>query len=86
MGARVLHRPEYRNFCKLLRSWRVGAGMTQRDLARRLTKPASYVHKTEVGERRIDPIEFIDWCRACERSASATLKAVEVDLIKQRNK
>jgi hypothetical protein len=60
--------------------------MTQRALARRLAKPASYVHKTEVGERRIDPIEFIDWCRACDRNASATLKAVEVELIKQRKR
>ncbi len=51
--------------CALLRAWRVGAELTQRDLALRLRKPPSFVHKVEVGERRIDPIEFITWCRAC---------------------
>jgi hypothetical protein len=31
----------------------------ERQLAKRLRKPHSYVHKVEVGDQRIDPIEFI---------------------------
>jgi transcriptional regulator with XRE-family HTH domain len=77
MGARALHRPEYRRFCRELRAWRIAAGQTQRDLAERLKKPASYVHKTEVGERRIDPIEFIAWCRACGLSPSKMVDHIE---------
>lgn len=51
--------------CRLLREWRVAAGLTQRALGERLRKPYSYVWKVEAGERRIDPIEFVAWCRAC---------------------
>lgn len=51
--------------CRLLHDWRTAAELTQRGLAARLKKPPSYVHKVEVGDRRIDPIEFIAWCRAC---------------------
>ncbi len=39
--------------------------MSQAKLATRLKKPPSFVHKCKVGERHIDPLEFIDWCRAC---------------------
>ena len=77
MGASALHSLPYRRLCRLLRSWREGAGLTQRAMARRLDKPHSYVHKTEVGERRIDPLEFIAWCRACGLEAAASIKKVE---------
>jgi len=43
----------------------VQAGLTQREMAKRLTRPASFVHKSEVGERRIHPLEFVEWCRVC---------------------
>ena len=66
MGARVaLHRLEYRRFCKLLRKWRTAASLSQAQLATKLNKPPSYVHKCEVGERRLDPLEFFAWCRGC---------------------
>lgn len=65
-------------FCKLLREWWKQAGLTQRELAERLRKPPSYVHKTEVAARRIDPLEFFAWCRECERDpAAALLEAAE---------
>jgi transcriptional regulator with XRE-family HTH domain len=51
--------------CKLLRQWRVAAALTQRAMGQRMRKPYSFVWKVEAGERRIDPIEFIAWCRAC---------------------
>jgi transcriptional regulator with XRE-family HTH domain len=52
--------------CELPKQWRVDAGLTQRSLAAKLRKPHSYVWKVEAGERRIDPIEFVGWCRACD--------------------
>jgi hypothetical protein len=51
--------------------------MTQRALAAKLKKPPSYVHKVEVGDRRIDPIEFIAWCRACSLDSARCLATVE---------
>lgn len=49
----------------MLRAWRLEAGLTQRDLAKHLKKPPSYVHKCEVAERKIDPLELLDWWKAC---------------------
>jgi predicted transcriptional regulator len=77
MGARVLHTPAYRRLCELLRGWRLKAELTQRDLAARLKKPPSYVHKTEVGERRIDPVELVRWCRACELKPTTAISQIE---------
>lgn len=65
MGARAQHTLGYRRLCQMLRAWRTDAGLTQRALALRLRKPHSYVHKVEVGDRRIDPLEFISWCKGC---------------------
>ena len=65
MGARPQHTASYGRLRKLLRDWRIAAGLTQRGLAGKLKKPHSFVHRTEVGDRRIDPIEFIAWCEAC---------------------
>ena len=50
----------------MLRDWRQDADLTQRDLAKRLKKPASFVAKSELGERRVDPVEMVLWCRACK--------------------
>lgn len=41
------------------------AGLTQRDLAKLLHIHNSMVHRSEIGDRRIDPVEFAAWCRAC---------------------
>jgi transcriptional regulator with XRE-family HTH domain len=50
--------------CGLLKLWRENAGMTQRDLAKILRKPHSLIYRIETQGRRIDPIEFVAWCRA----------------------
>jgi transcriptional regulator with XRE-family HTH domain len=63
MGTSSLHSPQYQKFCAKLRAWREDAGLTQRDLGKRLGKPHSYVAKTETGQRRMDPLEFIAWCK-----------------------
>jgi transcriptional regulator with XRE-family HTH domain len=38
---------------------RVGAGVTQIELAERLGRPQSFVSKVEGGDRRLDVIEFL---------------------------
>ena len=65
MGTRPQHSPKYRRLCTLLRTYRAESELTQRALALRLRKPHSYVYKVEHGERRIDPVEFVAWCKAC---------------------
>ena len=59
----------------MLREQREHAEFTQRELAKRLKKPYSYVHKVEHAQRRIDPIELVAWCNACGTDARDLLAA-----------
>jgi transcriptional regulator with XRE-family HTH domain len=59
------HQPRYRILPPFLRSMREKAGLTQRALARKLRTSQPWVHKSEIGERRVDITEFNDWCIAC---------------------
>ena len=47
--------------------------MTQRELAKRLKKPPSFVGKIEKCERRVDLIEFLAICSALELTPAAFL-------------
>jgi len=49
----------------MLRSMREDAGLTQRALAEKLRMHNTMVHRSEIGDRRIDPVEFALWCVAC---------------------
>ena len=42
------------------------AGLTQRDLAARLNREHGLVGRLELGERRLDLIEFFWLCKACD--------------------
>lgn len=51
--------------------------LSVRALAERLGKPRTTVHKTLTGQRRLDPVEFLDWCDALEwDDPLAVLKSV----------
>jgi len=50
----------YQTFISLLVSARQKQGLTQRELAIKLSKVHSFVAKYEQGERRLDVIEFLD--------------------------
>jgi transcriptional regulator with XRE-family HTH domain len=55
---------QHKVFCQLLSDARIKAGLTQHELARRLSRPQSFVAKIEAGERRVDTIELIAISRA----------------------
>ncbi len=59
------HSPAYRLLPLLLRNLRETAGMTQRDLGKKLKKPQSWIYNCESANRRVDVTEFVLWCRAC---------------------
>lgn len=50
----------YKRFRELIVAARKEAALTQLELARKLGRPQSFVSKYELGERRLDVIEFID--------------------------
>jgi transcriptional regulator with XRE-family HTH domain len=60
---KCIYRPEYRVMLARLRQARKGAGLGQKAVAVRFRRPQSFVSKCESGERRIDPIELLDFAR-----------------------
>jgi transcriptional regulator with XRE-family HTH domain len=50
---------------KTLVALRAKAGLTQRQLAEKLERERSLVGRLELGERRLDMVEFFWFCRAC---------------------
>jgi transcriptional regulator with XRE-family HTH domain len=55
-----IHTARHQLFRSLLIEARKANGLTQTDVANRLGKPPSFVAKYELGERRLDVLEFID--------------------------
>ena len=55
-----IHTARHQLFRSLLIEARKAHGLTQTDVANRLGKPPSFVAKYELGERRLDVLEFVD--------------------------
>lgn len=72
--------PAYATVIRQLVAARTASGMTQRAVAEALGKPPSYVAKIEVGERRIDLIEFIAYARAIGADEVEMMRAVATTL------
>lgn len=70
------HDPYYIRLRERLKAIRTEAEMTQSELGKAFKKPHTFIHKIEKGDRRIDPIEFSRWCKACGADPMATLKSV----------
>jgi len=63
-----IYSAEYAVVIAMLRGARVGAGVTQRTIADRLSRSQSYVSKCERGERRLDVVELRAFCVALDVS------------------
>ena len=64
--AKAQHSPAYRRLPLFLKKMREDAGLTQRDIGKKLRKPQSWVYNCETSNRRVDLTEFVAWCRACK--------------------
>lgn len=60
-----------------MRAAREARGITQQELAKRLGKPQSFVSKAEMGERRLDVVEYLHFMRAIEGEPHALLRQLE---------
>jgi transcriptional regulator with XRE-family HTH domain len=88
---KAIHSPEYQSFLRVLKKVREDRGVTQIELAKRLSEAhssitQSLVSKLERGEVRIDVIQLRWICRALGISLSAFVESLEKSLPKRSNK
>ncbi|WP_414902815.1 helix-turn-helix domain-containing protein [Sphingomonas flavalba] len=63
----------YRQLLVILIEARKGVGLSQADVATKLNKPQQFVSRYELGERRLDVIEYLDIAAALGLDALTTL-------------
>ena len=69
-----VHHPRYVVLRNHLKAMREGAGMTQNQLADALGVTQSFVSKIERGERYVDVLFYMDWCRSCAVAPSDAMR------------
>lgn len=69
------HHRYYRRFLELLVQLREEAGLTQVVVAERIGNTQTFVSKVERGERRLDVVEFVEWCEALGADATQAFDA-----------
>ncbi len=77
---RSTHHPGYQRFLSLLREARREVGITQVELAARIRNRQVFVSKLERGERRMDVVDFIEYCEAAGIDAVALFEALKTAL------
>jgi len=65
-----LHDKRHKALVVRLVEAREEAGLTQEKLAKRMGRSQRFISYCETGERRVDAIEFLDFCRALEKPPS----------------
>ncbi|HCH01174.1 MAG TPA: XRE family transcriptional regulator [Vibrio sp.] len=70
-----LNSPQNLKLLAWLKQQRCEQSLTMRDLAERLEVPHSFIGKVEQGERRLDVVEFIQYCEALNVSPFDGIKA-----------
>ena len=68
--------PHYDIFKTKLVAMRKAAVLTQRQLAKKLNREHSFVSRIELGERRLDVVEFYWVCLACEHDPTKSVYAL----------
>ncbi len=80
-----IHTRAYRLLRDQLIVLRSTAGLTQRELAHRLKVSPSWVAKTELGERRLDVLEFCRVTTACGAEPETVFAEFSVQLRELRH-
>lgn len=72
-----LHHKRYTKLRSVLKEVRQSAGLTQVQLAERLSMEQSNLSKIERGERFVDTLLFIDFCKACGAEPTEVIARVD---------
>ncbi|MBS9781859.1 MAG: helix-turn-helix transcriptional regulator [Gammaproteobacteria bacterium] len=63
---KTIYKKRYRQIILSLVAKRKQSALTQQQLADKLEKPQSYIAKIEKYERKLDVMEFIEFCEALD--------------------
>ena len=69
-----IYTKEYAYFVERLRKARIEAGLTQVQVAKKLSRPQSHVSNVESGQQRVDVIELQRFARICKKDISYFIK------------
>jgi transcriptional regulator with XRE-family HTH domain len=72
-----LHHKRYAKLRSVLKDVRKSAGLTQVQLAEQLHMEQSNLSKIERGERYLDTLLFIDYCKACGAEPAEVLNKLD---------
>jgi len=71
-----IHTPQMKALLAWLKQARLDHGLTMVQLGKALGKPHSFVQKVELGERRLDLVEFAWYCKALNLDPLEGMKVV----------
>lgn len=74
---KTIYHPHYAELIGQLIVARKQLPMTQLQLATILSKHQSYVAKVERCERKLDVLEFVEWCEALKQTPSEYIRRIE---------
>lgn len=77
MSTKPNHARIYRKVPGFLKHIREQAGLTQRQLAKKIGQSQWWIARSELGERRLDVAEFIAICRGCDLDPTQAIQQLE---------
>jgi transcriptional regulator with XRE-family HTH domain len=75
--ARTFASPKHDALAAFLAKQRKAAGMTQKDLAKKLKRGQDYVSDVDAGEKIVGVVELIEWAEAVGFDARSAIKALQ---------
>jgi transcriptional regulator with XRE-family HTH domain len=74
---KTIHTVEYKQLLAWMREGRKEKGLTMREVAQVMKLPHSWVGKVEIGERRLDILEYVKFCKVLGLDPHEGLSLVE---------
>jgi transcriptional regulator with XRE-family HTH domain len=74
--SRTLSSPRHHALARFIRAERKNAGLTQADVAKQLRRYQSFVAAVEMGQRRIDVVELLDFATTIGFDARDAISAM----------
>lgn len=71
---KTVYSQDYKEIINRLKTARVGAKLSQQEVANRLDKPQSYISKIESGEKRLDVVEIKKFAMIYKKEISYFIK------------